>query len=182
MPDLMMSRTALMWGPGDIARLTLGRQWDERLPMAGWLQCNSSTADAALDDQTCRRMEHFSRAAGCGGFNGVNMWPLRTPYPAALWKMLQEGRFSDDMRLANSLAVEHAARCAQVHFVAFGPEPVRRDRAHVIDMLGIFSADGARPLLCLGTSPEGWPLHPLARGKFAIPNDRQPMAWSFPNG
>jgi hypothetical protein len=182
MSDLLTMRTATLFGPNDCARLTIGRQWDDRLPMAAWLQCNSSTADAQFDDQTVRRMAHFSRMVGCGGFNGVNLWPLRTPHPADLWKMLARGDFTAEIRAANAVAIERAAAAADVHFVAFGPEPVRRDRAHVIDMLGIFSADGSRPLLCLGTSPEGWPLHPLARGKFAIPNDRQPMPWSLPNG
>jgi hypothetical protein len=181
MTDLLIRRTATMYGAGDCARLKLGQEWDDRLPVAAWLLCNSSTADATADDQTARRMRHFSAAAGCGAFNAVNIWPLRTPYPAFLWRLLAGGMFTDDIRAANAAAVQLAAERSDVHFVAFGPGPVRRDRAHVVDTLGIFSADGATPLLCLGTSPEGWPLHPLARGAFAIPNSRQPAPWRMPS-
>lgn len=177
MSDLLTRRTAVIDGP---CRFTLGRQWDDRLPMAAWLLCNPSTADADLDDQTCRRMTHFSRAAGCGGFNAVNTWPLRTAYPADLWKMLRRGALTHAMDVGNFAAVEMVAATAEVHLVAFGPEPPRRDLGRVVLLLAAFSAHGTRPLLCLGTSPEGWPLHPLARGKFAIPNSRRPEPWECP--
>ena len=31
--------------------------------------------------------------------------------------------------------------------------------------------------MCLGVTPEGAPLHPLARGKFAITNDTRLTKW-----
>jgi hypothetical protein len=151
--------------------------------MAAWLLNNPSEADASIDDPTSRRMEHFSRKAGCGGFNAVNMWALRTAYPAELWKILRAGGSTPAVDMCNLISIEMAAELSDVHFVAFGPEAPRRDRPRVVDLVGVFSRDGSRPLLCLGTSPEGWPLHPLARGKFAIPNSRQPTEWKgLPDG
>jgi hypothetical protein len=178
--DLFIRRTADFFGADDCCRLTLGRQWEPDQPLAAWLLCNPSDADAEEDDQTSRRMTHFSRLIGCGGYIAVNLWPLRTPYPAELWRRLKAREYSTDMLEANMLAIEIAAASAAVHIVAFGPEPVRRYRSRVIDTLGMFSRDGVRNLLCLGTSPAGWPLHPLARGRFAIPNHTHPMPWGFP--
>lgn len=37
--------------------------------------------------------------------------------------------------------------------------------------------DDGRVPLCLGLTPDGAPLHPLARGKFAVRNDCEPFDW-----
>lgn len=177
MSDLLIRRTAVIDGA---CRYVLGRRWDARWPTAAWLLCNPSTADASLDDNTCRRMEHFTRRAGCGGFNAVNIWPLRATKPIDLWAMLKRGECDHEMDLRNRISIDLVAQMADVHFAAFGPEPARRDRARVVDLVGIFSRDGTRPMLCLGHSPEDWPLHPLARGHFAIPNTRKPRPWKLP--
>lgn len=88
-------------------------------------------------------MTLFSRAAGAGEFVGVNMWPWITPYPPELWPALADGRLTEAMMPSRP--------------AAFGPA------------LTIYGA-GGRDLLCLGRAPDGWPLHPLAREKQAIPN------------
>ncbi len=176
---LFMRRDAEFFGREDCCRLTLSRQWDPDRPKAAWLLCNPSDADAWNDDQTCRRMMHFTEMSGCGGFTAVNIWPLRTPYPAHLWKRLRAGEYDRDMLDANMLAIELSAAKADTHIVAFGPDPVKRHRRTAIDALGMFSRDGSRRVLCLGTSPGGWPLHPLARGRFAIPNTRHPVPWDM---
>lgn len=177
--DLFTRRSAEFFGPDDCCRLTLGRQWEPDAPQAAWLLCNPADADVYNDDQTCRRMEHFTRQSGCGGFTAVNFCPLRTPHPAHLWKMIRAGDYTPEMIEANNLSISLVAAKADVHVVAFGPEPVRRHRTLVIDALGAFSADGSRRLLCLGTNPGGWPLHPLARGRFAIPNTRRLTPWDL---
>jgi hypothetical protein len=175
--DPFTTRSATIDG---VCRYSLSRQWDDHLPMAAWLLCNPSTADAQLDDQTCRRMVHFSRQAGCGGFNAVNVWPLRTPYPDELWKRLKRREYTAEMLDMNIFSIALAAARSEIHIVAFGPEPAKRYRTRVIDMLGLFCSDGARNLYCLGTNEKGWPLHPLARGRYAITNDRRLVPWCLP--
>jgi hypothetical protein len=131
--------------------------------------------DAEKVDPTGRRMEHFSRVVGAGGFIGVNVWPWITPYPADLWTALAAGQVTPAMLQANDMAIAKASR-SPILFVATGVEPPRRHREAFRRALGCY-LDLTREALCLGTSPDGWPLHPLARGKFAIPNTRKPVPW-----
>lgn len=177
MSDPFLQRAAVLAFDGT-CRLSLTRVWAPERPLAAWLLCNPSTADAEQDDNTSRRMAHFSRVVGCGGFVAVNYRPWRTPYPAELWRALKAGLISEEMMVANDAAITAAATAATVHFVAFGAEPPRRDPGCTARALRRFQATGLfEPLLCLGVTPDGWPLHPLARGKFAIPNDRAPRPW-----
>jgi hypothetical protein len=177
MSDLFIRRTAVV---EDSCRYTLSRQWDEQLPMAAWLLCNPSTADDQADDPTCRRMARFSRELGCGGFTVVNVWPLRTPYPGDLWKMIAAGEATRPRMYANHLAIDVAQLRSEMLIVGFGPEPARRARGAVERALYFFTKGGVRPVLAFGATDDGWPLHPLARGKFAIPNSRRPVPWSIP--
>ncbi len=170
-----MERGAELAGP---CRYSLSRRWDASKPWAAWLMCNPSTADASIDDPTVRRVIHFSRHLGAGGALVVNVWPLRTPYPAALWQMLRAGELSAEQRARNSGRIQDAAMGSKWLIAAFGAEPGRRYPADLREALFRVSAgagpDGI-PRLCLGTTADGWPLHPLAHGKFAIPNSREPM-------
>lgn len=177
MTDLLTSRTAVVDGP---CRFTLGRQWDASLPLAAWLLCNPSMADAEIEDATSRRMTHFSTVLGCGGYFAVNFRPWRTPYPAKLWKAIKAGSITEDMMAANDRAISVASADATVRVVAFGVEPGRRDRAALERALRSFLPPGTPEPFCLGVSGDGWPLHPLARGKSAIPNDREPTPWTVP--
>jgi hypothetical protein len=103
--DLLIRRSAQFGGP---CRFTITRQWDERLPLAAWLMCNPSEGDEDSDDQTCRRVTHFTRGLGCGGWIGVNIWALVTPYPHRLWEMLRAGRYDSVMHADNAAAVKAA--------------------------------------------------------------------------
>ncbi len=64
-------------------RYTLSRAWGDG-PMAAWVMLNPSTADAALDDPTIRRVRGFTRAFGFDGFTVVNLFALRSTDPKAL--------------------------------------------------------------------------------------------------
>lgn len=184
-PDFFTYRGAKMaFGePGsELCRLTLLRGWEDGKGLAGWLLCNPSTADGQDDDPTVRRMIHFSKAAGCGGLIAVNLWPWRTPYPCDLWPAIADGRITPEMMAANHAVIKDIWWKAKAMFVAFGVEPPRRHAEHVRRNVEAFGGLEQHKLLCLGTSDDGWPLHPLARGKFAITNDRKPVPWAWPKG
>lgn len=164
-------------------RFSLFRRWDRARPWTAWLMCNPSTADAEEDDPTVRRVVHFSKRVGGGGALIVNVWPFRTPYPTDLWPALRRGDVSQEAIQRNLAAIRDAADKAFNGFVAFGAEPARRYPDAVAVALEAFAPARVSPWrpMCLGTNPDGFPLHPLARGKFAIPNDREPVLWERPS-
>jgi hypothetical protein len=163
----------------DGCRFNLWRNWDGRLPIAAWLMCNPSTGDALENDPTIRRVIRFSQDHGCGGCVIVNVWPFRTPYPELLWSHLAARGYDAELRRKNHDFIVNAGVDAKLRFVAFGCEPARRYPEEVQIAKELFESPPGR-CLAMGTSPEGWPLHPLARGKFAIPNGTQARSWAWP--
>jgi hypothetical protein len=160
-------------------RFNLWRNWNGELPIAAWLMCNPSTADALDNDPTIRRIIGLSRDHGCGGLIVVNVWPYRTPYPEALWGFLARHGYAAEVRSRNLDAIINAGVDAQLRFVAFGCEPPRRYPEEVQVAVAAFESPPGR-VMALGMNDQGWPLHPLARGKFVIPNGTKGGSWTWP--
>lgn len=199
-PPADMTRGAVMAFPDPDgepqARLILERvKWQQsdaraylrgdRPRTAAWLMCNPSKASHLVDDPTAGRVVHHSGRAGCPRSLAGNIWPLRTPYPADLWAAMARGF---DMPAETLLAMRSAnldALCmigaqADIHIVAFGAEPPRRFPAAVMEALDAFTCGGRHDLYCLGVAGGGEPLHPLARGKYAVRNDTPLRLWKGP--
>lgn len=166
-------------------RDTLTRRWGPG-PLAVWLMLNPSTAGAEADDPTSWRVIEFSYAWGFDGALIVNFAPYRSPRPADLWRWLDwENNGPDwharDRWQANLGVVEEAARKAAIRIVAFGAELPRRHQLMLDMVLEHFrqpSDIGAdERLYCLGTNPEGSPLHPMARGQWRVPDGIRPQPW-----
>jgi hypothetical protein len=169
-----MIRRAAILGFDDSCRFVLERGPSDGRT-AAWLMCNPSTADASLDDQTNRRVVHHSARAGCPRSLIGNVWPLRTAFPSELFKWLGDGTYTEAMQAANLDALAMISAQADVHVVAFG---ALRSYARCVDKaLDAFSQGGRVPLYCLGTTGDGLPLHPLARGKHAVRNDATLREW-----
>jgi len=77
-----MARTARVDGQ---YRWTLERVWRAG-PHVCWIMLNPSTADHLIDDPTILRCIHFTQLWGYGGFVVVNLYPFRSPNPAACKK------------------------------------------------------------------------------------------------
>lgn len=167
------------------ARLILRYTWDESLPIAAFLMNNPSIAgqDASPFDPTAKRTIHFAVRNGCGASWLVNWTPLIATQPVDLWRMLAAGDFERwGLRRLNDLAVERAGRNAAIRVVACGPEGFRRYPEYVRRALQAFlwhypPVEQQHDAMCLGMTADGAPLHPLARGKFAIPNDTALRKW-----
>lgn len=170
----MMHRAAVMDYP-DAAGEPLCRFVLERSTRPGnaaaWLLCNPSRASHEIDDPTAGRVVHHSGRAGYPRSLIGNVWPLRTPYPAELWAALKRGDLTAAMMQDNLEALATIGGQACIHVVAYGAEPGRRFPALVRAAVDAFTLGGRFPAYCLGTTDDGHPLHPLARGKFAIRND-----------
>lgn len=66
-------------------RYRLSRHWDVTRAALVYVMLNPSTADAEVDDQTIKRCMHYARREEFGGIEVLNLYALRSPYPAALW-------------------------------------------------------------------------------------------------
>lgn len=165
------------------------RRWWVENPQrwAAWLMLNPSTAGEDRNDQTALRVTHFSQAAGCDGWIGVNLYPLVTPNPSTMWRWANweaHGPAWDvrDALLANLEDIAAAARLASLRMVAFGAAAIYHDEPWLEQCLEAFgqpsNLSGAdEQLYCLGVNSTGQPLHPMARGRMRIPDDRRPVVW-----
>lgn len=151
-------------------------EFRDRPLTAAWLMCNPSRASHLMDDPTAGRVVHHSDRAGCARSLVGNVWPYRTPYPVDLWAAIAAGRVTEAMMQANLDALTMIGAQADIHVVAFGCAAAERDKVAVGRALEAFSLGHTVPLYCLGVS-SGQPLHPLARGKFAVRNDTPLQLW-----
>lgn len=178
-----MHRGAIMAFPDasgePLARLVLERGWGAYGRTAAWLGCNPSVASADIDDPTAGRIVHHSKRANCVRALVGNVWPLRTPYPINLWPAIADGRVSREMMRANLDALAMIGAQSHVHIACFGAAPGRRYPDAVRDAIDAFTLGGRHKLYCLGTTDDGQPLHPLARGKHAVRNDAELRPWSL---
>lgn len=160
----------------DHHRLELRRRWADG-PLAAWLMLNPSRAGATLNDPTLWRVIEFSHAWGYAGAAVVNFGSLRTPDPAQFFEWLKGPDCTAALWARNVAAVKAAAEGAALRVVAFGAEAGRRAPDRLSEVLAAFSGGESVPLHCLGTNADGWPLHPLARGKWRVPDGKQPELW-----
>jgi hypothetical protein len=162
-----------------LSRFMVARHWDDALPLAAWLLQNPSRAGAEEGDPTTTRAVHFSRRVGAGGCVLLNPLPWIATDPDDLWRALDAGEIPAEHMAENLDEIERQVARAAILFVGFGSAVPRWAPVSLRRALDRFLPRG-RGALCLGTSPSGWPLHPLARGKLAIRNDVTPIPWTRP--
>lgn len=160
-----MIRSAVLSDDG-LYRYRLERRWDIG-PTATWVMLNPSTADAEVDDQTVRRCVAFTAAAGYGRLLIVNLYAFRATDP-------QQLRAADDPEGRANLAHARAALFEGALIVAaWGSHPMAR-RSTIRLKLREMVPD-TRPVVCLGKSGRGDPLHPARLG-----NDRVFLPFALP--
>ncbi len=135
-----------------MAPLTTQPGWK---PLA-FCMLNPSTADAQSDDPTIRRCRYFAERwaeqHGTAGMVVVNLYALRSSDPAVL------KRHADPVGPQNDQWIKSvASECSGVMVCAWGANADPLRAAHVVQML----QDAGIKLLCLGTTREGHPRHPL---------------------
>jgi hypothetical protein len=145
-------------------RYTLWRAWDKSRPKLAFVMLNPSTADHRVDDPTIRRCQGFARSWGYGSLTVVNLFAFRTPSPAEL------ARADDPIGPRNDHVLRACSRRAAALVLAWGVHGKLRDRHRQV--LELF-AGRRRPLLCLGTTRDGYPRHPLY-----LRRDTRPQRWS----
>lgn len=181
-------------------RWEMRRAWGAG-PCIHWNLLNPSEANAQQDDPTTRRMMGFSFRWGFGSMVVTNVYPFITPNPAALavWrKRLHAAREDDrgvrDAWFSNMEVVCRIVRSVDTHVAAWGAgadeDDVREflsEISWVPDVFGtvvqrrnVDDCGGHRAPIewkCIGITAGGFPIHPLARGVYRVPDDAVLQPW-----
>lgn len=137
-----------------------------------FLMLNPSIADAFIVDPTIRECIKFTRYWGADVLEVVNLFALRSTDPAGLKKYACGYRGDDSV---NDQQISEACAGAWRVIAAWGCGGNLEHRdSRVCNMLQMCNVN----LGCLGRTLDGFPKHPLARGRHRISADQQPIPWS----
>ena len=151
--DTRREQDAVLSADGNY-RYQLSRCWNSALPHLVFLMLNPSTADAEVNDATIRRCISFAQAAGYGGLLVINLYALRSRHPRLLQTHADPiGELNDD----HLRAVVGRFRQVVCAWGAVGSASRIQRLRDVVRL--IHKAEGS--LLCLGTTRDGNPRHPL---------------------
>jgi hypothetical protein len=151
-------------------RYTLRRQWDAEDALV-FVMLNPSDADADRDDPTIKRCGATARRYGYGGILVLNLYAYQSSTPAVLWTVEDPVGPDNDVTLRRHLRV--AARYSTPVVCAWG-NGARPDRVAAFLALRPPGID----LRCLGTTLDGSPIHPSARGRHRVPADAPLLPWT----
>jgi hypothetical protein len=132
-------------------RYGLTRRWAEGDAVL-WIMLNPSTADANVLDPTIRRCVAFSQAWGFGALEVANLFALRSPYPDALYESEQP------VGVRNDHAIGAATSRCRLIVAAWGVHGALRGRGRDV---GRMLVEYCSAPVCLGTTKDGHPRHPL---------------------
>lgn len=180
MPDTLVTRTAAetrlesrrhdqgrdyaIFSPDGAYRYELTRRWGHG-PNLLWVCLNPSTADAFTDDNTVKKIRKFTHrfAPRAGGLRIVNLFALRSTKPKELWKHPDPVGPLGGLHL---LSAVHAAHDDGLPIItAWGTHGAgHKDRPETLgrgDLVAAELAAAGIRMLCLGTTKDGHPKHPL---------------------
>lgn len=137
-------------------RYVLCRSWYGSPLRCTWIMLNPSTADDVMDDPTIRRCMAFSRSWGYGKMLVVNLFALRATDPKALREDSDPVGPKNDATIADAVLESTAVICAWGSHVY-----AARRASAVLEALRHTKGSAAAKPLCLGTTKDGSPRHPL---------------------
>ena len=158
----MMKKTACL-DKEERYRYTLGRTWDCDKERLLFVMLNPSKADANIDDPTIVSCMKFAKRWGYGGLVVGNLFALRSPHPRDLFQ------HSDPVGPDNDYHLQRLAEDCKTVVAAWGTPAkafslFRERQAYVKELL-------QGRMKCLGRTTEGYPKHPMARGRHRVPDD-----------
>jgi hypothetical protein len=166
-------------------RYVLSRRWDGG-PVLPWIMLNPSTADASRNDPTLTRVIRQTirrrlRGIPYGGACVLNAYALRSPHPSVLRGHPDPVGPDNDTwigRLAENMVMTHVldGETTGPVVVAWGANHLTAERVpRVMELLA------GVPVVCLGVTASGAPVHPLARGRHRVPDDAPLISWRMPS-
>jgi hypothetical protein len=168
MSELFIKKSAIISECG-LYLYELRRTWDEQKPQMVFIMLNPSTADAEKDDQTIRRCIGFAQHHDFGGIVVCNLGAGRATSPKDWMKMEDPIGTQNDWRVGVILRDEVFNKRGKV-IAAWGAWGGFMNRD--VNLKNMAKAHGVR-LWHLGTTKDGMPKHPLARGKEFIPYEQE---------
>ena len=163
--ELFMSSTAV-YSVDELYRYRLTRQWDEDLPMLGYILLNPSIATEIQLDSTIIRCQKRAVSWNYGGISIGNIFSWRDTDPETM-KQAQE-----PIGQLNDYYLEEIAKdCKEVVF-GWGNHGAHLNRQFaVIELLSAYQSK----FRALDTNQDGWPGHPLY-----LSYDAELQPWSPP--
>jgi hypothetical protein len=154
-PELQTS--AAIFSADEVYRYMLSRQWDENLPIVGFICLNPSTADAEIDDQTVKKCIRFAKKWGGGKLIIGNLFAFKSTDPAALKKT------TDPVGPDNDAWLDIIVAKSDILVAAWGNHGTLagRDASVIARYLSKLSA--------LRLSKDGHPSHPLYLPETLVP-------------
>ena len=154
----------------DVYRYTLDRTWNDHQERVLFVMLNPSKADANIDDPTIMRCINFANSWGYGGIVVGNLFALRSPKPQDLFQ------HSEPVGPCNDYHLQRLAKECKAVVAAWGSSakafpPFQERQAFVKDLL-------RGRMQCLATTQDGYPTHPMARGKHRVPDDATPRPFN----
>jgi hypothetical protein len=151
-----------------VYRMALWRIWDRSKPLLLVGMLNPSKADHRKSDPTIKRIVHFAKAHGFGGFIVVNAYAFRASRPQDMFAA------ADPQGPLNRSAIDQACRLCSTALIAYGAGA--SEGGHRLwDQI----SSRIDNIVCLGTSMDGSPKHPMARGKHRIPDDARFQSFQY---
>lgn len=165
-------------------RYDLTRNWPDNrgTRTVAWIGLNPSTATAEVNDPTLHRCIHFSKRWGFDRLVMLNLFALRSPDPAELLASFDP--IGPDN--AETLRRHIEAETTELVMAAWGAYVARTSDKGIARLAPESWAHQAnKAMCCLGRTADGFPKHPMARGRHRVPDDQQPMPfgpWDEPKG
>ena len=161
----MMKKDAIL-SDDRVYRYTLERTWDCHTERVLFVMLNPSTANEKEDDPTITRCLGFATRWGFGSLVVGNLFALRSPKPQDLVQ------HSKPVGPDNDFHLQRLAEECQTVVAAWGSSarafpPFGERQAFVKELL-------RGRMQCLATTKDGYPTHPMARGRHRVPDDATP--------
>lgn len=149
-----------------VYRYTLTDTWDKDSTPIVFIGLNPSTADEFKLDPTLTRCRRWARNWGHGSFVMLNLFAFRSPHPKVMLAHPEPVGESNDETIIRHLKMAHAP------IVCAWGTPGSSDRINSrIEHVRLQIRAYRHGAYCLGTTKDGSPIHPMARGKHRVSDD-----------
>lgn len=141
-------------------RYELRRAWGTLGPTATFVMLNPSTADAHVDDPTIRRCVGFAQREGCDSLTVINLLAWRATNPRDLpadWSAIGPDNDATWSQVVGDTGPLIAAWGSASALQGMAAVPFRTQIARFAKLCRERGVD----LMCLGTTKNGQPRHPL---------------------